>query len=64
METTQQLEDKLKEKVDKELVEKIDLHAEQDIFHKWGSAIAQFAITINSNVCPHIRVLNTLMRES
>ena len=22
-------------------------------------AIAQFAITINSNVCPHIRVLNT-----
>jgi len=26
--------------------------------------IAQFAITINSNVCPHIRVLNTLMRES
>jgi len=28
------------------------------------SLIAQFAITINSNVCPHIRVLNTLMRES
>ena len=26
--------------------------------------IAPFAITINSNVCPHIRVLNTLMRES
>ena len=26
-------------------------------------SIAQFAITINSNVCPHIRVLNTLMRE-
>ena len=26
--------------------------------------IAQFAITINSNVCPHIWVLNTLMRES
>ena len=29
-----------------------------------GSAIAPFAITINSNVCPNIRVLNTLMRES
>ena len=28
------------------------------------SVIAQFAITINSNVCPHIRVLNTIMRES
>ena len=27
-------------------------------------SIAQFAITINSNVCPHIWVLNTLMRES
>ena len=26
--------------------------------------IAQFAITINSNVCPHIRVPNMLMRES
>jgi len=26
--------------------------------------IAQFAITMNSNVCPYIRVLNTLMRES
>ena len=29
-----------------------------------GLVIAQFAITINSNVCPHIRVPNTLMRES
>jgi len=26
--------------------------------------IAQFAITINSSVCPHIRVPNMLMRES
>lgn len=34
METTQQLEEKLKEKVDRELVDKIDLRAEQDIFHK------------------------------
>jgi len=29
-----------------------------------GHVLAPFAITINSNVCPHIRVLNTLMRES
>jgi len=35
METTQQLEEKLKEKVDRELVDKIDLQAEQDIFHKY-----------------------------
>ena len=34
METTQQLEDKLKEKVDSELVDKINLGAEQDMFHK------------------------------
>ena len=27
------------------------------------SCIAQFAITINSNVCPHIRVSNMLMRN-
>jgi len=29
-----------------------------------ATAQAQFAITINSNVCPHIRVPNMLMRES
>ena len=28
-----------------------------------SSAIASFAITINSNVCPHIRVPNMLMRD-
>lgn len=34
METAQQLEEKLKEKVDKDLVKNIDLNAEQDLFHK------------------------------
>lgn len=34
METAQQLEEKLKEKVDKDLAAKIDLNAEQDMFHK------------------------------
>ncbi|WAR02922.1 VPS53-like protein [Mya arenaria] len=33
METAQQLEEKLKEKVDVELITKIDLNTEQDIFH-------------------------------
>lgn len=33
METSQQLEEKLKEKVDKELASKIDLNGEQDLFH-------------------------------
>ena len=31
---------------------------------KFLGPIAQFAITINSNVCPHIRVQKMLMRES
>ena len=34
METTQQLEDKLKEKVDPELVSSSNLSAQQDMFHK------------------------------
>ena len=34
METTRQLEVKLKEKVDRELAENIDLRAEQDVFYK------------------------------
>jgi hypothetical protein len=34
METTQQLEDKLKEKVDADLVASINLSAQQDMFHK------------------------------
>lgn len=34
METTQQLESKLKEKVDPPLAAQIDLNTEQDLFHK------------------------------
>ena len=34
METTQQLEDKLREKVDPGLADKIDLNTQQDMFHK------------------------------
>ena len=41
----------------------INLYAAYHAVHE-VSTIAQFAITINSNVCPHIRVLNMLMRES
>ena len=35
-----------------------------DVLRDWFSGIMQFAITINSSVCLHIRVPNTLMRES
>lgn len=34
LETTQQLEEKLKEKVETSLVSKINLSQEQDIFHR------------------------------
>lgn len=34
METTQQLEEKLKQKVDTNIAGKIDLNSEQDTFHK------------------------------
>ena len=42
METTQQLEEKLKEKVDAQLVAGIGLAAEQDMFHKYVSARSPF----------------------
>jgi hypothetical protein len=35
LETTQQLEEKLREKTDKSFSEKIGLSQEQDIFHKY-----------------------------
>lgn len=35
LETTQQLEEKLKEKIDVTLKEKINMSQEQDIFHKY-----------------------------
>jgi len=37
METAQQLEEKLREKVSPDLAPKIDLNTEQDVFHKWVS---------------------------
>jgi hypothetical protein len=44
LETTQQLEEKLREKVDTELVDKIDLRAEQDIFHGIISSCIQLLV--------------------
>ncbi|RZF45718.1 hypothetical protein LSTR_LSTR005013 [Laodelphax striatellus] len=44
LETTQQLEEKLKEKVDKMLVDKINLSQEQDIFHNVISNCIQLLV--------------------
>jgi len=51
METTQQLEEKLKEKVDKELVDKIDLSAEQDVFHNVISNCIQLLVQDLEGAC-------------
>jgi len=40
-----------------------DQTATRPTFYSHSTAIAQFAITINSNVCPHIRIPNMLMRN-
>lgn len=51
LETTQQLEEKLKEKVDPELAEKIDLNGEQDVFHSVISNCIQLLVQDLENAC-------------
>ncbi|XP_028396416.1 vacuolar protein sorting-associated protein 53 homolog isoform X2 [Dendronephthya gigantea] len=51
LETTQQLEEKLKEKIDVELSEKIDLVNEQDIFHSVISSSIQLLVQDTENAC-------------
>ncbi|XP_047142430.1 vacuolar protein sorting-associated protein 53 homolog isoform X1 [Hydra vulgaris] len=50
-ETTVQLQEKLKEKVDKELVDNIDLNAEQDAFHNVISCAIQLLVQDLENAC-------------
>ncbi|CAB3985678.1 vacuolar sorting-associated 53 homolog isoform X1 [Paramuricea clavata] len=51
LETTQQLEEKLKEKIDVELSEKIDLVNEQDVFHSVISNSIQLLVQDTENAC-------------
>lgn len=51
LETTQQLEEKLKEKVDPELAEKIDLNGEQDVFHSVISNCIQLLVQDLETAC-------------
>eukprot|EP00111_Clytia_hemisphaerica_P017186 TCONS_00050876-protein len=50
-ETTQQLQDKLKEKVNPDLVEKIDLNNEQDLLHSVISNSIQLLVQDLENAC-------------
>ncbi|KAH1011665.1 hypothetical protein HUJ04_000987 [Dendroctonus ponderosae] len=51
LETTQQLQDKLKEKIEPHLSEQIDLSKEQDQFHKVISNCIQLLVQDLENVC-------------
>ncbi|ESO10106.1 hypothetical protein HELRODRAFT_72764 [Helobdella robusta] len=51
METTQQLEDKLKEKVNADLVDRIDLHAEQNLFHGVITSCIQLLVQDLEGAC-------------
>ncbi|XP_030753580.1 vacuolar protein sorting-associated protein 53 homolog [Sitophilus oryzae] len=51
LETTQQLQDKLKEKIDATLADQIDLSKEQDLFHKVISNCIQLLVQDLENAC-------------
>lgn len=51
LETVQQLEDKLKEKIDKELSEKVNMSQEQDIFHTVISSSIQLLVQDLETAC-------------
>ncbi|KAL0274108.1 UNVERIFIED_CONTAM: hypothetical protein PYX00_006616 [Menopon gallinae] len=51
LETVQQLEDKLKEKIDKELADKVNMSQEQDIFHNVISSSIQLLVQDLETAC-------------
>ncbi|KAL3858283.1 hypothetical protein ACJMK2_012931 [Sinanodonta woodiana] len=61
METTQQLEEKLKEKVDPDLSTQIDLNAEQDIFHNVISNCIHLLVQDLETACePALTAMNKM----
>lgn len=61
LETVQQLEDKLKEKIDKELAEKINMSQEHDIFHNVISSSIQLLVQDLEAACDASLVAMTKM---
>lgn len=55
-----QLEEKLKEKVDPELAEKIDLNGEQDVFHRWVASILKHVYIFK----PVLNICSTMIDSS
>lgn len=55
LETTQQLEEKLKEKVEPSLVDKVNFSQEQDLFHRYNNtSYLQYIIRIVVSFCKTI----------
>lgn len=61
MDTTSQLEEKLREKVDSSLRSSIDLTAEQDMFHKLVKIVGVFLLG-DLYACLHFSVINIYAR--
>lgn len=61
MDTTSQLEEKLREKVDSSLRSSIDLTAEQDMFHKLVKIVGVFLLGV-LYACLHFSVINIYAR--
>lgn len=59
LETVQQLEDKLKEKIEASYVENVDLSEEKDIFHRVISQCIQLLVSDIENLCESALVVMT-----
>jgi hypothetical protein len=65
LETTQQLEDKLKEKVDTPLADRVNLRAEQDIFHNVISNCIQLMVQDLESACePALSAMNKIQWQN
>lgn len=62
LETVQQLEEKLKEKIDQSYVENIDLSDEKDVFHRVISHCIQLLVQDIENLCDSSLVVMTKMQ--
>jgi hypothetical protein len=62
LETVQQLEEKLKEKIDPSFAENIDLSDEKDVFHRVISHCIQLLVQDIENVCESALVVMTKVR--
>lgn len=63
LETVQQLEDKLKEKIDEPYVEKVDLSDEKDMFHRILSNCIHLLVQDMENGCEQALIVMSKVRK-